>query len=200
MPTDSDRDQRPPWAFWRTLPGLVGAIAALLTAATGLMTFLYTVGPLSSSSSSATDTTLSSSPTVTPAIPDAPSRGQANSASSADSPDSTLSQPVVTGPRSLEMIVEPGIARNFVNAQHFVYVTLRDLMGNLMVGDVVKLKITEGPHRGLTKDATTDDNGQAVFEYTGTKTGTDVIQVWTDAETFETAPRGASGQVTHDWF
>jgi hypothetical protein len=98
-----------------------------------------------------------------------------------------------------ELVVEPPVARNYTGLEHKVFITLRDLNGFPIAGERVHFEIAEGPHAGLTLELETDENGQGVFSYTGEGVGTDLIRIWVGADSFEEAPRGGGGEVTHNW-
>ncbi|WP_290596916.1 MULTISPECIES: Ig-like domain-containing protein [unclassified Archaeoglobus] len=73
------------------------------------------------------------------------------------------------------IVLSPVSATNVLNTQHTVIATVQDDYGQPIVGRNVTFTIVSGPHAGLTEIAVTDINGQAVFTYTGTSAGTDVI-------------------------
>lgn len=99
-----------------------------------------------------------------------------------------------------ELIIEPPVARGYVEWEHLVYVTLRDLNGFVVVGETVHLAIVAGPHTGLTLAIKTNEAGQGAFSYVGKKEGTDLIRVWAGAQSYEDALRGSKAEVTKNWF
>jgi Ca-activated chloride channel family protein len=74
------------------------------------------------------------------------------------------------------IVLAPQEAVNIVCTQHTVTATVTDAAGAPAAGQVVTFTILTGPHAETTCQATTDDNGEASFTYTGTCLGTDTIQ------------------------
>ena len=73
------------------------------------------------------------------------------------------------------IVLSPASATNFLGTEHTVTAKVQDYDGNPVVGRTVDFAILSGPHSGTTGSATTDSDGLALFTYTGTAKGTDVI-------------------------
>jgi len=83
-----------------------------------------------------------------------------------------------------------------VGSDHTVTGTVQDDLGNPIEGTLVTFEILSGPHAGLTDTDTTDSNGQAIFTYTGTSPGIDVLQAsFVDSQ----GNTQTSNEVTCEW-
>jgi len=95
------------------------------------------------------------------------------------------------------ILLAPVSASNPVGSQHTVTATVQDDDGNPIVGRDVTFTIVLGPHTGQTSTVSTDANGEATFTYTGTTTGTDVIEAtMVDSQ----GNPVTSNQATKDWY
>jgi hypothetical protein len=73
------------------------------------------------------------------------------------------------------IVLGPAAATNNVGTSHTVTATVQNDNGAPIVERDVTFEIISGPHAGTKSTVATNENGQAVFTYTGTSTGTDVI-------------------------
>ena len=94
------------------------------------------------------------------------------------------------------ILLTPVSASNPIGSQHIVNATVQDDLGNPIVDRDVNFEIISGPHAGLTNTDTTDANGLATFNYTGTSTGTDIIEATMVNSQGDTV---ASNQVDKEW-
>lgn len=74
------------------------------------------------------------------------------------------------------IVLNPGSATNPIGTQHTITATIKNEALEPIPDMVVSFEITSGPHDGVTGTDTTDAKGQAVFTYTGTLEGTDIIE------------------------
>jgi len=72
-------------------------------------------------------------------------------------------------------VLTPNFASVPVGNQHTITATLQDDNGNRIPNRQIDFEVVSGPHAGTTGSDVTDANGEATFSYTGTSTGTDVI-------------------------
>lgn len=77
--------------------------------------------------------------------------------------------------------LSPASATNTLGQNHTVTATVKDAVGDPIVGRTVNFEIFAGPNAGGTGTGVTDANGQATFTYTSTVTGTDEIRATFDA-------------------
>ena len=76
------------------------------------------------------------------------------------------------------LTLSPKTAQLPLGAQYTLTATLINLGDNTpLAGYNLSLQVTDGPDAGLVQNAQTDNNGHAVFGFTGTKLGTDKILV-----------------------
>ncbi len=79
--------------------------------------------------------------------------------------------------------LDPPTDTNFVGETHTVTATVRENGVPVVTPTAVTLKITSGPHSGLTNTKNTGSSGQAAFSYVGTAVGTDtIIATFTDSK------------------
>jgi CSLREA domain-containing protein len=102
-------------------------------------------------------------------------------------PSDTASKTWVHGPAAL-LTLTPKTATNVVGQQHCVTATLTDTYENVIADARIVFSVTGANPAGAAK--TTDANGQAVFCYTGTKSGTDTITAFADGNTNSNADLG----------
>ena len=69
----------------------------------------------------------------------------------------------------------------------------------MVTGAAVHLVIEQGPHAGLRLTLPSDADGHVVFTCAGEETGTDVISVWAETDTYDAAPSGMRAEVTCQW-
>ena len=95
------------------------------------------------------------------------------------------------------ILLAPVSASNPVGTSHTVTATVQDDSGNPIVGRDVTFTIVSGPHVGQTSTVQTDASGEATLTYTGTSTGTDVIEA-TMVDSHGNLV--TSNQVTKEWY
>ncbi|MCX9077130.1 MAG: Ig-like domain-containing protein, partial [Candidatus Methanoperedens sp.] len=71
--------------------------------------------------------------------------------------------------------LSPASAMNYIGQNHTVTATLSDLLGDPQPNILVTFTVTAGPNVGVSDTDTTDENGQATFDYSSASAGTDVI-------------------------
>jgi PKD domain/Bacterial Ig-like domain (group 1) len=74
------------------------------------------------------------------------------------------------------IVLSPLFASNPVGASHTVTARVQDDLGRPVVGRNVTFRVVSGPHAGRTGISPTDQSGEALFTYTGTAVGTDVLE------------------------
>lgn len=95
------------------------------------------------------------------------------------------------------ILLAPVSASNPVGTSHTVTATVQDDLGNPIVGRDVTFTVVSGPHTGQTSTVPTDASGEATFTYTGTSTGTDVIEATMMDSSGNLV---TSNQVTKEWY
>ena len=73
------------------------------------------------------------------------------------------------------ILLSPSEATNPLDTEHTVTATVQDVEGKPVAGVEVTFEIIDGPNKGLTGKATTDQDGKASFTYLGEVAGTDII-------------------------
>ncbi|MGB3952168.1 MAG: Ig-like domain-containing protein [Solirubrobacterales bacterium] len=91
-------------------------------------------------------------------------------------PDNLPCGVVATG-----ITLSPASATNPIGQNHTVTATVKDAVGDPIVGRTVNFEIFAGPNAAKTGSGITDANGQAVFTYTSSAPGTDEIRATFDA-------------------
>jgi hypothetical protein len=93
-------------------------------------------------------------------------------------PDGSTGAPYIVA-RGVQVISDihltPETATNPVGTSHTLTATVTE-GGTPTSGKTVTFQVISGPHTGVTGTGVTNASGQATFSYTGTLTGTDVIQ------------------------
>lgn len=87
--------------------------------------------------------------------------------------EDTVSKTYESTPEQLSL--DQGEATNTVGEQHSVTATVTDGVGDPVAGAVVRFEVDDT----FQEDVTTDDNGQAVFDYSSTTAGDDTITACT---------------------
>lgn len=112
----------------------------------------------------------------------------------ADAGDWSLDSNVIIRAESFvspSLTLEPESATNNLGETHTLTATLVDENDTPISGETINFNVTAGPNNGTTGTDTTDENGIATWNYTGTTAGSDTIVATGGGET--------SNKVTKVW-
>jgi len=88
---------------------------------------------------------------------------------------------------------------SFVGSDFTLVATVTDHAASPIANEMVYFDVISGPHVGTGTAVATNLAGKAAFTYTGGSVGTDTIQVWAVANTFEEALPHLRAEIGHVW-
>ncbi len=88
---------------------------------------------------------------------------------------------------------------SFVGNEFTVVATVTDDAVSPLADAMVHLKVVDGPNKGFDVAVGTNSAGKAAPSYTGQGAGTDTIQIWAGANTYDEASESLRTEIGHVW-